>query len=99
MTTAHDVVADYLAKKAESTKPAAEREAAQNAAAELIDEMPDGFTDKDIRACMAIFAEHDERLTGMTASRRNRAVTKTLNGMVSDGVVKLDGDRYSHVAF
>jgi hypothetical protein len=95
--TAREIVAQYLATKAESTKPDRERELAAEAATAIVDELPDGFTLKDVRACVATFAEHDADLGSMTASRRNRAITKTLDGLVADGALKLDGDKYAHV--
>lgn len=94
--TAREVVAEYLAKKSAKTAPQAEREAAHDAARAIIDEMPDGFTARDVRACVSALSEGDETLTAMTPARRNRAVTKTLDAMVADGALKLEGDDYAH---
>ena len=93
--TAHDVVADYLKHKAETDKPAAAREAVAKRTREIVDELPDGFTRKDVGVCVNALLGDDEA-TDLSASQRSRHITKTLAEMVADGVVKLDGTTYSH---
>jgi len=95
-TSAKDVVAEYLKSKAEADKPAEQRAAVTDATREIVTELPDGFTEKDVRVCVAAYASSLHVLDDFTPSRRNRAVTKTLNELVADGHLSLDGDAYTH---
>lgn len=96
--TARDVVADYLRAKQEAEKPLEQKEVVAEYAGEVINEMPDGFTIKDVRVCVGILCDSDPALEDLSNGRRARAVTSKLNAMVADGVLKLDGDEYTHAA-
>jgi len=96
--TAREVVAEYLAKKQAAEKPDAQRSLVQELAEEVIDELPDGFTAKDARACVALLTDDRPELADMSKQKRGRTVTKLLDGMVADGALKLDEhDQYAHV--
>lgn len=95
--TARDVVAAYLETKAKSTKPAEQREHVATATREIAAELPDGFTYKDVRVCVGEYLGDEPANEGMTAQRIGRTVTKTLNDLVADGVLALDGgESYVH---
>ena len=96
--TAREVVAEYLARKAEKTAPEQEREAITAAAKAIIDELPDGFTANDVRACLKALAAQDEHMSEVNQNRRGRAANKVLDAMVADGALKLDEGEYTHAA-
>ena len=96
--TAREVVADYLAAKAETDKPKQQAEIVTGHAVAIIDELPDRFTEKDVRVCVGAMSEGNPELDGMTTSRRNRAIRTVLNDSVADGALKLDGDEYTHTS-
>lgn len=94
--TAREVVAAYLQSKAESTKPAEQRERVAASTREIVGELPDGFTYKDVRVCVGEYLADDPANETLSASRIGRAVTKTLNDLVADGVLALAGNAYAH---
>jgi hypothetical protein len=94
--TARDVVADYLRAKQEQERPLEQKEIVAERAGEVIAELPDGFTVKDVRVCVGLLCDGDPDLEGLSNGRRARAVTAKLNAMVADGELKLDGDQYAH---
>lgn len=94
--TAREVVAEYIKSKRETDKPKHQREVVERRTREVVDELPDGFSAKDVRVCVAAVTEGDPELDGMSASRRARQVGKTLNDMVADDALKLEGELYSH---
>lgn len=96
-TTAREVVAEYLKSKAESNKPAEQRERIAVATVEIVGELPDGFTYKDVRACVGEYIKGVPGYDGMTASKIGRTVTKQLNDLVADGTLAIGtNDRYEH---
>lgn len=96
MTTAHDVVADYLKERNAQTKPQRQRAIVADATREIVDELPDGFTIKDVRTCVAALVDENNELDGFTPSRRNRQITKTVNDLVAANALKLEGELYFH---
>ena len=97
--TAREVVAAYLQSKAESTKPQEQRDRVVSATREIVDELPDGFTTRDLRTCVGDYLKDAAGMDGMTASRVSRTVTKTHNDMVADGRLAIDptsGGSYVH---
>lgn len=94
--TAREAVAEYLKSKRDADKPKWERELVAKRTREVVDELPDGFTAKDVRVCVAAVTEDDPELDGMADGRRSRQVGKTLNDMVADNELKLEGEIYSH---
>ena len=96
-TTAAEVVNAYLTEQ--RTKNAGERatEAIAKASREIIGELPDGFTAKDARKCVALFLDGHPDLEGVTTNKRGRVTTKTLNDMVNAGTLSLDENgEYRH---
>ena len=95
--SAKDVVADYLKSKSETDKPIRERDAVADATREIVAELPDGFTMKDVRVCVNAYAVNVPDAAEMTNARRSRQVTKTLGELVADGHLALNGDdTYTH---
>lgn len=95
-TTAHEVVASYLHDKADRDRPKTQRELVAKRTHEIVDELPDGFTVKDVRECVKVLTRDEPVLDDMADPKRNRMVTKTLGELVADDVLKLDGLIYSH---
>lgn len=94
--TAREVVADYLRAKVDNDRPAHQRKTAAMYTRAVVDELPDGFTVKDVRVCVGVLAETDPDLDGFSAQRRTRIITQVLNEGVADGWLTLDGDEYAH---
>lgn len=95
--TAREVVAAYLQEKAESTRPTELREHVAAVTREIVDELPDGFTYKDVRACVGKLVDGQPELEGLTPQRIGRVVTKTLDDMVAGGRLASElGGAYVH---
>lgn len=95
--TAREVVADYLRAKGETDRPSHQRKVAATYTRQVVEELPDGFTVRDVRVCVGVLAESDPDLDGFSAQRRARIITQVLNEGVADGWLTLDGDEYAHV--
>lgn len=95
MPTAHDVVADYLKSKADRTKPDANRELVARRTREIVDELPDGFTRKDVGVCVLALLG-DTEAAELTPPQKSRQMSQTLAELVADDLLKLEGSIYSH---
>jgi hypothetical protein len=95
-TTAREVVATYLRDKAEHDKPAEQRNLISKRTREIIDELPDGFTKRDVSFCVKTLTSNEPLLDDMADNKRSRWVTKTLNDMVADDALRLEGTIYYH---
>jgi hypothetical protein len=95
-TTAHDVVAEYLRDKAEHDRPREQRDLIARRTLEIVDELPDGFTKRDVQTCVRVLTANEPVLDDMTAGKRARTITKTLNDLVADDTLRLEGDTYTH---
>lgn len=95
--TAREVVAEYLRNKDAFTAKDELTKRIEANTREIVDELPDGFTMKDVRTCVAVLNDADPELTDMSNGRRSRRITKAVDEMVADGLLNLDGSVYSHV--
>lgn len=90
MPTAAEVVRDYLDKQTTKKQTNVERDAIGNATAEVIAELPDTFTGRDVRACVALVLDGDETTKDVSTPRRSRLVNKELAKMTQNGLLSID---------
>lgn len=95
-TTAREVVATYLRDKAEHDKPAEQRNIVTKHTHAIVDELPDGFTKRDVVFCVKVLTANEPLLDDMPDNKRSRHITKTLNEMVADDKLRLEGSIYYH---
>lgn len=95
-TTPREVVATYLRDKAEADKPKAQRDLVAKRTNEIVDELPDGFTKRDVTTCVNMLVANEPVLDDMTKGKKARVITKTLNDLVADDALKVEGDYYYH---
>lgn len=97
MPTANEVVQKYLEGRKRNQSGAKETEVTKQAALEIVGALPDGFTIKDARACVKAMLTGNTDTAELSANARGRIVTKTLDGMVNDGSLRMDEEgRYTH---
>lgn len=93
MADAGAVVRDYLQGKAGQNEADKARAVVRSAAGEIVAELPDGFTARDVRACVATLLEGNTDTAELSTNARGRAVTNALNNLVSDGQLSfVEGD-------
>lgn len=101
MPTAAEVVRDYLDRKQSTAAVEQRREVISTITSDVVSELPDTFSIKDVRACVYAVADDDPEGKELTPAKRGRIVSKTLNDMVARGVLTIDeaGSQYTKQAF
>src|SRR5262245_12421608 len=98
MATASEVVRAYLEGKTAKDSNAKYRAIIHAATAEIVAEMPNGFTAKDARACVATYLAENPDLNGASKNMVGRAATGALNALVNEGALRVnESGVYAHV--
>lgn len=101
--TAAEVVAQYLAtRRGGPGRPNmfAEADAViANAAREIVESLPDGFTRRDVIACVKALTADAPELADVKPYRRAAVTRKTLDAMTDERALVDNDGVYMHVAF
>lgn len=96
MPTAMEVVKEYLEGRTTTDKNAKFRAVTHAATAEIVAELPDGFTAKDARACVKRYLEGNPDVADASSNLIARGVTQTLSVLVNEGELHLSDGIYKH---
>src|SRR5436190_2222960 len=98
--TASEVVSQYLASRRSGYSGFAEMDTViADATKQIVAEMPDGFSKRDVIKCVKALTAEAPELAEAKPYRRTLIAGKTLAAMVeTDEIAENDGT-YSHVAF
>lgn len=95
--TAAEIVNGYLTEQRDKNAGKRANAAVATATREIVSELPDGFTVDDARKCVALLVTDHPDVNGMTANKRGRVVTSTLNEMTNAGTLAVDENgEYRH---
>lgn len=98
MATAQEVVQEYLASKRVSGIRTVQDDLISQATKDIVEALPDGFTKKDVRACVLKFIDAIPELTDVKAYRKTRTANITIDEMVDDNLLVMKEDNtYHHV--
>lgn len=98
MATAQEVVQQYLATKRVSGIRNVQDDMISQATRDIVEALPDGFTKKDVRACVLSFIDAIPELADVKAYRKTRTANLTIDDLVEKGGLAVNGDgQYHHV--